>query len=225
MNKFSAVFLTALLAAGITMAEDPGAKMVAMERLNSHEFLIQQNTPGEQVNRKVFGAPASSELSDVLGFKNSYGELTGNPEKEGKSKTMEMFEKTEEILKNTMEKTLTEGKKMVDYFAQAGKNAVKEAKKELPGALEKTKAMAKITINYIMEMMSAVMNMISKSWDKMIGKDESKAQKRERIMDPEDMLYDASDSTNTSINQDDLANTSVSSIKSNAFNALNMEGR
>ena len=191
------------------MAEDPGAKMVAMERLNSHEFLIQQNTPGEQVNRKVFGAPASSELSDVLGFKNSYGELTGNPEKEGKSKTMEMFEKTEEILKNTMEKTLTEGKKMVDYFAQAGKNAVKEAKNQLPGALEKSKAMAKITINYIMEMMSAVMNMISKSWDKMIGKDESKVQKISNNDDElamkrnsETDLYDesgyASDSTNTS---------------------------
>jgi hypothetical protein len=206
MNTFRAVFLTALLGAGITKATDPQAEKVAMETLSNPNFLAKQNTLGDQVNMDVLGVTANSKWSEIMG-KNPYGVFT---DPESKSTVKKMLDTTEGFMKNTME-----------YIADAGKTAVTEAKKELPGAMEKAKemgeSMVKTVMKYMKEMMSTVMNMITKSWDKMMGKDESKGQKISNHEDESAMKRgyasdstqdDEPDNTNTSMNQDDSDNQS-----------------
>lgn len=227
MNTTLSVFLTAILATGITVATDQKAKQVAMEKLNDPDFLVKQDPLVHQVSKNVLGVPGRSEWSAITDPRNPYGVFTVNQEKEWENTAKEMLQKTEDMMKDTIE-----------YIAQAGTKAVKEAKNELPGALEKAKAIGTSIAKTLMKYINGMMSFIAKSFNKMMGKDESKGQK---IYTNDDELKTAgkrdyesdraqdrlasqgSDSTNTPINQDGLADPSP--MKNNALSVLNMEGR
>ncbi len=161
MNKFYTVFLAAILTAGATIAKDSVAENVARETISNPEFLTKQDPFVDQVKKEVLRTSPKSALSEIMAPKTA---------PEDKSTTRKMLEETGGIVKNTMEK-------MVDYVTETGKNAVKEAKSELPGAVKKAKEMGESMAKTFMKYMKKMMSLITNSFKKMMGKDDPKAQK------------------------------------------------
>ncbi len=209
------------------MANDSVAEQVAIEKLNDSNFLAKKDPLVDQVSKNVLGVSGRSEWSAITDPKNPYGAFTVNQEKELETRTKEILKQTEDMVKDA-----------VEYITQAGTKAVKEAKNELPGALEKAKEMGTSIAKTVMKYIKDMMSFIAKSFKKMMGKDESKGQKiyinddevktagkrdyeSDRTQDRS--MSQGSDSANTSMNQDGSADPLP--MKSSALSVLNMEGR
>jgi hypothetical protein len=165
MNKFYTVFLTALLAAGITMATDSVAELLTVETLRNPEFLTKQDPFADQVKKKVLREDVfTGQILSILEPRKGIAENA-----ESKSKAMEILKETEVIVKNTTGK-------IVDYLYQASEDAVEQAKNKLPGAMGKAKEMGESMAKTFMEYMKKTMSLITNSFKKMMGKDDHKAQ-------------------------------------------------
>gem|GEM_PF-7128818 len=209
------------------MARYSVAEQVATEKLNDSIFLAKKDSLVDQVSKNILGVPGRSEWSAIIDPTNPYRAFTVNQEKKWEIKINEILQQTQYMVKNA-----------VEYIAQAGTKAIKEAKNELPGALEKAKEIGTSIATTIVKYIQGMMRFIAKSFKKMMGKDESKGQKiyinddevktagkrdyeSDRIQDGS--MSQGSDITNTSMNPDGSANPSL--IKNSALSVLNMEGR
>ncbi len=207
MNKFYAVFLAAILTAGITMAKDLVAERVALEKITDPDFLNTTETP-EKYKQNIAKKANNPEIFQILGIKNAYEAPLDNIEKINinKNKPRDMWETTEKIAKKSIETFLKGVNKLITLISVAAEKAVKKAGEEMPGALEKAKVVAMTVSKYAMEILSTLTNIITTSVKKMMatGDDGSndKAQKKDSEMDTENILNDHPSKNTTSMNQE-----------------------
>jgi hypothetical protein len=207
MNKFYAVFLTAILTAGIAMARDSVAKRVAWEKLIDPDFLNTTETQ-EKYKQNVAKKANNPEIFQILDIKNAYEAPVNHIEKINinKNKPRDMWETTEKIAKKSIETFLKGINKLITLISVAAEKAVKKAGEEMPGALEKAKVVAMTVSKYAMEILSTLTNIITTSVKKMMdtGDDGSndKAQKKDSGMDTENIRNDHPSKNTTSMNQE-----------------------